>query len=245
MAGLGYAAVFAAFVLVERPGLGVGHFFYLPVCLVALSTDAFGGIAAGFLAAGLYCLAVVVDPRIPSRDALTTATEIRAVTFALVGATIGVYASRNRGLVAQLRDNAARDFVTGVGNARAFDDELQRRVAAGKPFSLVLVDVDALRHVNEVHGHVAGNAALQTVASTLAMLADGDVVARVGGDEFAIITADGTGLAKRANVMLAPEHLTVTAAMTCFPDDDETADGLFRKADDRLFAAKLVRSVAV
>jgi len=246
LAGLGYAAVFAAFVLVERPGLGIAHFFYLPVCLVALATDAFGGIAAGFLAAGLYCLAVVADPRIPSRDALTTATGIRAITFALIGAVIGFYASRNRGLVAQLRDHAARDFVTGVGNARAFDDELQRRVAAGSAFSLVLVDVDELRRVNEVHGHHAGNTALKTVAATLEQLAgDGDVVARVGGDEFAVLTREGVGLAKRANVLLARERLAVTAAMTCFPADDETADGLFRKADDRLFAAKLVRPLAV
>lgn len=246
VAGLGYAAVFAAFVLVERPGLGIGHFFYLPVCLVALSTDALGGAAAGLLAAGLYCLAVVVDPRIPSRDALTTATGIRAVTFALVGAVIGLYAARNRTLVSKLRDHASRDFVTGVANVRAFDDELRKRVAAGDPFSLVLLDVDALRRVNEVHGHLAGDEALRTVAGTLTgLVVDGDLVARVGGDEFAILTSDGTGLAKRANTSLARERLTVTAASTSFPADDETADGLFRKADDRLFAAKLVRPLAV
>jgi diguanylate cyclase (GGDEF)-like protein len=242
LAGLGYAAVFAAFVLVERPGLGMGHFFYLPICLIALATDALGGVAAGVLAAGLYCLAVVVDPRLPSRDALTASTGIRALTFALVGAVVGLYAARNRDLVALLRDHASHDYVTGVGNVRAFDDGLQRRLAAGAPFSLVLVDVDGLRRVNDVHGHLAGDAALRTVASTLAELAaEGDVVARVGGDEFAVLTADGTALAARANVLLARDQLAVTAATTTYPGDAETADDLFKKADDRLFAAKLVR----
>jgi diguanylate cyclase (GGDEF)-like protein len=242
MAGIGYAAVFVAFVLVEHPGLGVGHFFYLPVCLVALATDAVGGAAAGLLAAGLYCLAVVADPRIPTRDALTTSTGIRAVTFALVGAVVGVYAARNRGLVSQLREHASRDFVTGAANVRAFDEELRRRLAAGDPFSLVLVDVDGLHRVNEVHGHLAGDEALCTVAATLRdIAAAGDLVARVGGDEFAILTPEPQALAARANVLLAREHLAVTAAATSYPDDAETADDLFKKADDRLFAAKLVR----
>jgi diguanylate cyclase (GGDEF)-like protein len=246
LAGLGYAAVFAVFVLVEHPGLGIGHFFYLPVCLIALATDALGGVAAGLLAAGLYCLAVVVDPRVPSRDALTTSTGIRAVTFALVGAVVGVYAARNRGLVAQLREHASRDFVTGAANVRAFDDELRRRLAAGGPFSLVLVDIDGLHRVNEVHGHAAGDEALRTVAATLdAVVAEGDLVARVGGDEFAILTPQPQALAARANVLLAREHLAVTAATTSYPDDAETADDLFKKADDRLFAAKLVRPLAV
>ena len=246
LAAFGYAAVFTAFVLVERPGLGIGHFFYLPVCLVALATDAAGGIAAGLLAAGLYCLAVVADPRIPSHDALSTSTGIRAVTFALVGAVIGLYASRNRDLVAELRDHAARDFVTGVANVRAFADHLERRLAAGAPFSLVLVDVDGLRRVNDVHGHLAGDAALRTVATTLAgIAADGDLVARVGGDEFAILTAEAAALVQRANVLLARDDLALTAATTSYPQDAETADDLFKKADDRLFAAKLVRPVAV
>jgi diguanylate cyclase (GGDEF)-like protein len=242
LAGLGYAAVFTAFVLVERPGLGIGHFFYLPICLIALATGALGGAAAGLLTAAIYCLAVVVDPRIPSRDILTAGTSIRAVTFALVGAVVGLYASRNRGLVAQLREHAAHDFVTGVGNVRAFADELQRRLAAGDPFSLVLLDVDGLRQVNEVHGHPAGDAALRTVATALAgMTAADDFVARVGGDEFAVLTVDATALAARANVLLARDQLAVTAAVTSYPDDGETADDLFKKADDRLFAAKLVR----
>jgi diguanylate cyclase (GGDEF)-like protein len=247
IAAAGYAGVFAAFVVVERPGLGIGHFYYLPICLVALATDAVGGVSAGLLAASLYCLDVVVDPRLPARDALTTATGIRAFTFAAVGAIVGLYAARNRELVDRLHDHALRDFVTGVANVRAFDEEVERRCGSGERFSLVLLDVDGLRRVNEVHGHQAGDTALRRVAAALGSLASGgDLVARVGGDEFALVSElpleDVPGLAARLNLLLHADDLSVTAAATDAPADGTTADDLFRKADDRLFAAKLVRA---
>src|SRR4051812_49930690 len=79
-----YVGVFALFIFVEKPGLGLGHFFYLPICLVALVSDEFIGAAAGVLGAGLYAVAVVVDPRVPSALALTDATLMLLVTFGLV-----------------------------------------------------------------------------------------------------------------------------------------------------------------
>jgi diguanylate cyclase (GGDEF)-like protein len=245
LAACGYAGVFSAIVFLESGRLGIGHFFYLPVILVALASDALGGAFAGLFAAGLYCAAVVLDPQIPSRQALTTATGIRAVTFTLVGAVIGLYAARNRDLVARLSDHAARDFVTGVANVRAFDDELRRRFDARTLFTLVLVDVDGLRRVNEVHGHPAGDGALRRVASVLvAQAAADDFVARVGGDEFALLTTlrpDALPeLTAQLNDALRPDDLTVTLAGVT-ATDAETADDLFKKADDRLFAAKLVR----
>ena len=63
LAAAAYAGVFAAFVFVETPGLGLGHFFYIPICLVALVSDEVRGALAGVLAAGLYLLAVELTPR--------------------------------------------------------------------------------------------------------------------------------------------------------------------------------------
>jgi diguanylate cyclase (GGDEF)-like protein len=246
LAAAAYAGVFVAFVLIETPGLGIGHFFYLPIALVALSTDAARGALTGVFTAGLYALAVEAAPGVPSAEALTKATGIRLVTFTLVGVLIGFFATRNRQLVDRLTELAGRDFVTGLGNARTFDDELARHCASGEPFTLVLADVDNLKGVNDVHGHGAGNTALKQVAEALRNHADaGDVLARIGGDEFAVLTAlppaQIVALAARVNRTLAPEGLSITFGATYCPEDGQTAAELFHKADDRLFAAKLVR----
>ena len=246
LAGVLYAGVFSTFVFVETPGLGLGHFFYLPICLVALVTDEIVGALAGVLTAGLYAAALVVDPRVPSALALTDATAIRAVTFGLVGGMVGFYATRNRKLIEKLREHAGRDFVTGLGNARLFDEELARRCAGGEPFGLVVADVDDLKHINDIHGHAAGNAALRRAGEVLAQHSEvGDVVARIAGDQFAIVTtlpADQVAaLVARVNRTLAAEQISLTFGATRCPDDGQTAAELFHKADDRLFAAKLVR----
>jgi diguanylate cyclase (GGDEF)-like protein len=246
LAALAYAGVFAAFVFVEMPGLGLGHFFYVPVCLVALVTDEVRGALAGVFATCVYAAAVVIAPSVPSAEAVTTATGIRLITYTIVGTLIGFYASRNRKLVDRLRDLAGRDFVTGLGNARTFDEELARRCAASRPFALVLADADELNEVNHVHGHAAGNAALKRIGEVLSQHAEpADVCARIGGDEFALLTTlpanQIAALQARTNRTLSLENLSTTFGVTFFPDDGQTATELFHKADDRLFAAKLVR----
>ena len=246
LAGLLYVGVFAVFLVFENPGLGIGNFFYIPVCLVALVTDEALGALAGVIAAGIYVGAVVLAPGIPSAQALTTATGIRLVTYTIVGALMGFYASRNRQLVDRLRDLAGRDFITGCGNARTFDDELAKRCAGGGPFALVLVDADGLNEINQVHGHAAGNAALKRIGEVLGQHAEpDDVIARIGGDEFALLTDlppdQIVALQARTNRTLSAENLSATFGVTFAPGDGQTTTELFHKADDRLFAAKLVR----
>jgi diguanylate cyclase (GGDEF)-like protein len=241
-----YAAVFVAFIVWDNPGLGIGHLFVLPICMVALVSDALLGLLAGILATGLYIVAVLMAPHVPSSQAVTGASLIRLVAYVAVGTLIGFYANRNRQLVERLRNLAGLDFVTGVGNARSFDEELARRCAGGKPFSLVLADLDSLTAINNTHGHAAGNAALKRVGEVLVQHAErSDGVARIGGDEFAVVTSltgeQVTALMSRANRALAPEALSLTFGTTSSPDDGQTAAELFHKADDRLFAAKLVR----
>jgi diguanylate cyclase (GGDEF)-like protein len=209
-------------------------------------TNELVGALAGVLATALYVGSVVAAPKIAPTHALTSASLIRLIAYVAVGALIGFFASRNRQLVERLRDIAERDFVTGLGNARRFDEELGRRCASDAPFSLVLADVDDLAELNDRHGHAAGNAALKRVGEVLQQHAQPeDVVARIGGDEFALLTTlppeQIAALAARTNRALAPERLGVTFGTTSAPEDGQTAAELFHKADDRLFAAKLVR----
>ena len=232
-------------VLFEVPGLGLGHFFYIPVALLALAGGTWAGLFGGSLAAVLYALAIVITPRLPTRDALTYATAIRLVTFTSCGFLVGWFANEHRRHVDQLRDLAERDFLTGVLNTRVFDEALARRCAAGRPFVLMLGDMDDLKAVNDTHGHSAGNTELRRLADALAMmLRPGDELARVGGDEFAILTdttaGDAPELCRRLRERLAAHDLHMTFGWAGLPHDGLAPLELFRKADDRLYAAKLV-----
>jgi diguanylate cyclase (GGDEF)-like protein len=242
---LAYALVFTAFVLFEVPGLGLAHFFYIPVALVALACGTRAGLFGGALAAALCALAIIITPRMPSGDALTYATAIRFVTFSSCGILVGWFANEHRCHVEQLRHLAERDFLTGILNTRVFDEALARRCAARHPFAVLLGDMDNLKTVNDTHGHTAGNTELRRVANALdRALAPGDELARVGGDEFAILTdASVPNAAELCTIFrdkLADEDLQMTFGWAVFPDDGVAPLELFRKADDRLYAAKLV-----
>jgi diguanylate cyclase (GGDEF)-like protein len=240
-----YALVFASCVLFEVPGLGLGHFFYIPVALVALACGAYGGVLGGSLAAAAYALAIVITPRLPTRDVLTIATAIRWLTFCTVGMLVGWFANEHRRHLEQLRDLAERDFLTGILNTRVFNDTFARRCEAGRPFLLLLGDMDDLKTINDTHGHTAGNNELRRLAAALGhAMGEGDEVARVGGDEFAILTEkridDAARLCARLRERLAAEDLHMTFGWAALPEDGAAPLELFRKADDRLYAAKLI-----
>lgn len=241
-----YALVFTAFVFFEVPGLGLGHFFYIPVALLALAGGTRLGLFGGVVATALYTLAIVATPRIPTRDVLTAATVIRLGTYCSCGALVGWFANEHRRHLGQLRELAERDFLTGIFNTRMFDEALARRCSAGRPFLLLLGDMDNLKQVNDTHGHTGGNGELRRLATALSeAIGPDDELARIGGDEFAILTAAGMAeaglLAARLRAELAAEDIHITFGWAAAPEDGLGPLDLFRKADDRLYAAKLIQ----
>ena len=243
----GFAAVFAALVLFETPGLGLGHLFYVPIALVALVSGPRLGAAAGATGTTLYALAILLNPALPSLDVITISTPIRLVTFVVTGAVIGWYAQRNRELIGRLEVLAQRDRLTGLPNMRAFEEAVDRRFKEQRPFGLLLGDMDALRETNEELGHGGGDGILVRLAESLGnLLSPEERLARVGGDEFAILTTthDKYEAAERANQLqsfLAEDGLAVTFGWAAYPAEGTNALGLIRVADERLYARKLVR----
>ena len=240
-----FGGIFVGFVIFEVPGLGIGHFYYIPVAMIALAAGTWAGIGGGLLATGLYVLSIFVTPRVPTRDALTSATVIRTITYCSSGALIGWFANQHRQHVAQLRKLADRDFLTGLLNARVFDEALARRCAAGQSFVLMLGDLDNLKEVNDTHGHTEGNRVLREVGEAFAAaVASGDELARVSGDQFGVLMEgsleEAHALCTLLKQRLARGGFELSFGCAARPEDGPGPVELFRKADDRLYAAKLL-----
>jgi diguanylate cyclase (GGDEF)-like protein len=244
----GFAITFASLVLFEVPGLGIPHFFYLPVAALAMTGGVRRGICAGLLASALFTLGVALNSSVPTATQLVSlSTPIRILTYTCIGALIGWFAAHDRELVARLQLLAERDFLTGLPNTRAFEAAIARRLIDGRPFALLLGDMDGLKAINDVKGHAEGNDALRRLAEMLgSVLRPQDEVARVGGDEFAVITAlpggeEAAAAAARLEAVLEGQGVRITFGWSLYPVEGENALSLYRAADERLYARKLVR----
>jgi diguanylate cyclase (GGDEF)-like protein len=145
------------------------------------------------------------------------------------------------------KDLAFRDPVTDLGNRRAFDDRLfeqSQRPTEGEAGSLLTIDVDQFKAVNDTHGHTAGDRLLQTIGSAItATLRGHDFAARVGGDEFAVLlpragTDEARAIAGRIReAVSASTDLPLTVSIGVAP---LTADirGAVLAADAALYEAK-------
>lgn len=144
---------------------------------------------------------------------------------------------------------ARRDPLTGLYNRRVLYDELGLLVRRGGPCAVVLFDLDGFKAVNDERGHLYGDRVLEKVAAAMAgAVRRGDVVARYGGDEFAVVVAGGRREAEAVRerveraVVLALLEMGVTAGVSSgtgvFPDDGRSVEELLQAADRRLYAAK-------
>jgi diguanylate cyclase (GGDEF)-like protein len=245
LSALAYGAVFCVFALFERPGLGLGHFYYLAIVLLALSVGPRAGIVGGVLATALFALDVRVNPHVPSTIEWQS-TALRLVTYVGIGWVVGWYASSRRAALDELERLARRDELTGLPNTRSFESAIERRFAEARPFVLLLGDVDSLGAINGRSGRDGGDEALRRLADLLAQAKrPQDEVARVGGDEFAILAPsdgeDGRALAARAERIVASAGATITFGWATYPREGTNALALYRAADERLYARKLAR----
>ena len=236
--------VFALFALFERPGLGLGHLYYMPVALLALSAGARVGAAAGVGAAFLYAAGLWANPHVVSVDPIEP-TAIRLLSFVAIGALVGWFASSNRRLVDELQILAERDTLTGLPNTRAFERAIGNRLDQKRPFTLLIGDLDALSRINDEQGVRAGDETLRRLAELLGRGLEGDdEIARVGSDEFALVTGspgDPARLAGRLERRLGEEGCAITFGWACFPREGENALSLYRAANERLYVRKLAR----
>lgn len=193
-----------------------------------------------------FRVSAMISPLRDDIDNITTA-------YSLVMRDIGDKAN----VVERQRNAALRDYLTGLGNRRAFFEaaevELERRRRHDRPTAMIMFDADHFKTINDKHGHAGGDAVLRHLAATLNLtFREVDVVARVGGEEFAVLlpSTDLEGAAVVANRLRLlveqagvriDEHIigyTVSAGVAAMDDTVNDLEGLMRRADQALYVAK-------
>lgn len=195
-------------------------------------------------ALGTLCVADFVP-----RD--LTATQNTALSF-LAGNVMTTLELRRAMKLA--RTSALTDAVTGIANRPALRDALERAIACqkreGTPFSLVYIDLDGFKRVNDVHGHATGDRVLRLVAETLTdSIRAADIPARLGGDEFAVVLAgkdvDAATAAERIRQRIegamAQSGRAVTASVgaVTFHSAPATVEDALSAADKMMYGAKV------
>ncbi len=152
---------------------------------------------------------------------------------------------------------AHHDALTGLPNRTAFNNQISSTLAdrakSGKPFSLLSMDLDHFKEINDAYGHVVGDALLGAVARRIKARSDGAFVARLGGDEFMIIVTDGPQpeaarmLANRLSAAFAEDievdchqlHLGLSVGGAVYPADGTDVKSLMSNADAALYQVKV------
>ncbi len=259
VAGL-VAAMVCVFALDSMTDLPhVQHLYYFPIIVAGIRFGLPGGTGAAVVAILLYHLA---NPQTMTRFDETDIVQIG------VFVAVGIVTAKLSDDARRLHRLAMTDDLTGLHNLRSFEQQLRNAFHAAHltktPVSMLVLDVDRLKALNDVHGHLTGSEAVRTVGGIIATHLPPDGVAcRFGGDEFAIALPNCAASTARqvahdlrravqaiapvlAGVSFPEGTVSISVGIACrsFDSDADTADvddeseALFRAADSALYTAK-------
>jgi diguanylate cyclase (GGDEF)-like protein len=157
----------------------------------------------------------------------------------------------------KIQQLSEKDFLTGLHNMRFFLPlariEYERSIRCGHPFSILMIDVDHLKPVNESYGHDCGSEMIRRIGEVIAgNIRPSDIAGRYGGDEFVVLlegadsapavqAAERIRLAVEKTPLSVPEgvkSITISIGIACFPDHGVSVGELITRADEALHTSK-------
>lgn len=256
-------------------GWGIGGWLIMPASSIAHQAFVYcfligmaGGTMAIYAAHGASVAIATLLMLGPSTIYFLTFGDVLHTAFALGAIVFGVAASRGVGLMNdamrrsfELTDKldwlSRSDQLSGLGNRRAFAEFGERALASSsrsaRPCTLIMLDVDHFKSINDRWGHAGGDVVIQALGSILAgTVRMGDFPARIGGEEFAVILPDTTveqgrilayrilALVQDASPALGDKRIKVTVSIGVAGTGSKpsTLDNLLARADEALYAAK-------
>jgi diguanylate cyclase (GGDEF)-like protein len=190
-------------------------------------------------------------------SALLVASLFATMRYRSLVARLKAAEAKQSELVGELRNLALSDSLTKLANRRAGEDRAHTEIARSKrhkrPLSLLLVDVDFFKRINDVDGHLVGDQVLRALARTLETTArTSDTVARMGGEEFMVLAPETTedGARKAAERLRGavdslviptdkgPRSITISIGVAVLDDDVDSLHELWRRADVALYESK-------
>ena len=232
------------------PDISVSVFYVIPVALASWTL----GMSEGFLVS-FFCAAVSGGTNLLTGERFSDPIYLwNTAAFLAFLLIVSLLFAEDHKLLKNESRLSRTDFLTGILNRRALMEaasvELDRLARTGRPFTLLYMDLDDFKSINDIAGHEAGDSLLTNFATVLKLQLRGiDIVARMGGDEFIMIlpeTDDQAAgkVAPRLQSLLREEmqehHWSMTVsigALTCL-SAPSNVDEMFRLADQLMYRAK-------
>jgi len=249
-----FLVLFMAFIdYVTGPDLSVFTLYLIPVFLGAWFVGTGTGVVLSFLSALAWTLTDILSSRIRTDVFSIIPYWNLAMELGFFLVILSILSILKTSLE-QEKQMARTDYLTGAVNGRYFrelaETEINRARRYRRPFTAVYIDIDNFKTINDRLGHHAGDTLLQLAVKTIRdAIRVTDIIARVGGDEFALLLPE-TGLETaqkavdkirlRLNAVMAEKSwpATFSFGMVTFQDPPESVDHMIRLADKLMYVAK-------